>query len=504
MPVQPLNPDVLAAAFTNLGGFDFINAGSYKSVYRVTRADGVCEVLKVVRLPLEGATEEAIALRRQELGRAQREVSLLRDCQSPFVVKLGSVAPAIRELGGDDCVVYTEEHLPGSELLKVIDRSNLPSAEQIKRLLSCLVQAVRALWTQQSTVHRDIKPGNIMATGLADRPYVLLDLGIAYNVREPGLTAKPEFIPATPRYMAPEMLDPNFRENLSYRADLYAAGVTAFEFATGGTHPLARTADDMVQTITRILHQEPRRLFATLAVATDALRDRIELQNFLQEITELENPPSGIYLLIEHPDHDISPTLEESDVLSRWMLINRVLSLSGFQVINGYADVIAPYLGAAGATSVASGWFNTLKVFSLKKYAPNSGMARQPVPRYTSARLLKSIRHTELESLRAEFPGVLNGAPADRYYDEDEGSRPSLIGEAMQNWECLRLLSRPVVGGNPEASLAAIETSLDLAEKTYADIAASGLTLRERSNSEHVQYLREELQAFRELAEIPV
>ena len=36
--------------------------------------------------------------------------------------------------------------------------------------------------------------------------------------------------------------------------------MTAFEFATGGTHPLARTADDLVQTITRILHQEPRRL----------------------------------------------------------------------------------------------------------------------------------------------------------------------------------------------------------------------------------------------------
>jgi serine/threonine protein kinase len=112
----------------------------------------------------------------------------------------------------------------------------------------------------QNTVHRDIKPGNIFATGIPARSYVLLDLGIAYNVREPGLTAKPEFVPATPRYMAPEMLDPNFRENLSYRADFYAAGVTAFEFATGGTHPLARTADDLVRTITRILNQEPRRL----------------------------------------------------------------------------------------------------------------------------------------------------------------------------------------------------------------------------------------------------
>jgi eukaryotic-like serine/threonine-protein kinase len=260
MPAQPISAEVLAAAFPDLRGFDFINAGSYKSVYRVERPDKVVEVLKVIRLPLEGANEDEKAMRRQELGRAQREVALLRDCQSPFVVKLGSVAPVVRELDGDDCVVYTEEFLPGQELIKLLNRNTLPHADEIKRLLSCLVQAIRALWTQQHTIHRDIKPGNIFTTGLEGRPYVLLDLGIAYNVREPGLTAKPDFIPATPRYMAPEMLDPNFRENLSYRADLYAAGVTAFEFATGGIHPLARTADDLVGTITRILHQEPKRL----------------------------------------------------------------------------------------------------------------------------------------------------------------------------------------------------------------------------------------------------
>lgn len=248
--------------------------------------------------------------------------------------------------------------------------------------------------------------------------------------------------------------------------------------------------------------QDPRPLFATLAISTDALRDRIELQNFLQEVTELENPPQGFYLLVEHPDHDIPPTLEEPDVLSRWMMVNRVLSLSGYEIINGYSDVLTPYLGAAGATAVASGWFNTLKVFSLKKFAPSSGMARQPVPRYTSARLLKSIRHTELESLRTDFPEVLNGRPTDRDYDEDEGSRPSSIGEALQNWDCLRVLDQLVVPGDAEASLAAIKTALNEAEETYARIGAVGLSLRERSSKEHLQLMREELDAFRELAEI--
>jgi hypothetical protein len=249
---------------------------------------------------------------------------------------------------------------------------------------------------------------------------------------------------------------------------------------------------------------DPRPLFATLAVATDALRDRTELQNFLQEITELENPPTGFYLLIEHPDHDIPPALEESDILSRWMLINRVLSLNGYQVINGYADVITPYLGLAGAQATASGWFNTLKVFSLRRFTPSNGIARQPVPRYASARLLKSIRYTELELLRAQFPEVLNGDTMDDDYDLEEGSRPTSSGEALQNWECLRRLSRLVTNGDIEASLAGIQMALEAAQDTYAQIGASGLTLRERSNNQHIQYLLDELEEFRELAEIQV
>jgi hypothetical protein len=114
MPAEPISAEVLAAAFPNLRGFNFINAGSYKSVYRVERPDKVVEVLKVIRLPLEGANEDEKAIRRQELGRAQR-----------------------------------------------------------------------ALWTQQQTVHRDIKPGNIFATGLESRPYVLI-LALPTMFASPG------------------------------------------------------------------------------------------------------------------------------------------------------------------------------------------------------------------------------------------------------------------------------------------------------------------------------
>ena len=201
------------------------------------RRDGVAEVLKVICLPVAGTTEEELAIQQQEIGRARREVALLRECRSPFVVKLGSVAPEIRELEGEACVIYTEELLPGRELKAAIGPSNLPQAGEIRRLLRCLVKAIQALWTEQRTVHRDIKPGNIFATGLADRPYVLLDLGIAYRVTEPGLTAQTGYIPATPRYSARRCSTRTSAESLSFRADLYTAGVTAFEFQLAARIP---------------------------------------------------------------------------------------------------------------------------------------------------------------------------------------------------------------------------------------------------------------------------
>jgi hypothetical protein len=59
-----------------------------------------------------------------------------------------------------------------------------------------------------------------------------------------------------------------------------------------------------------------------------------------------------------------------------------------------------------------------------------------------------------------------------------------------------------VTEGNPEASINSIQTALDQAEETYAEIGAAGISLRERSNNEHIRLIRDELAAFRELAEI--
>lgn len=259
MASPQFSPEILANAFPGLAGFRFMAAGSYKSVYHATRTDGSSdEVLKVVRLPIARKTEEEEALYQQELGRVQRETAILGKCTSQFVVKMGKLLPQTFEVDNCPCFGYTEELLTGNDLASVINfNPGRPADEtEVKRLLWCLVSAVQTLWRDHRVVHRDIKPANIFATRDPVRPFVLIDLGIAYDVSVPGITLRKTDIPHTPLYMAPEMLSADFRESMSYRSDLYAAGLCAYEFAAG-VHPLAKQGDDLRRTYTRVMRQEP-------------------------------------------------------------------------------------------------------------------------------------------------------------------------------------------------------------------------------------------------------
>ena len=76
-------------------------------------------------------------------------------------------------------------------------------------------------------IHRDLKPQNIMLDkgGVAH----IMDFGIAYTARRPGLTG-PGVMIGTPEYMSPEQVD---GEEVDQRADLYALGIVLFEMVTG-------------------------------------------------------------------------------------------------------------------------------------------------------------------------------------------------------------------------------------------------------------------------------
>ena len=241
---------------------------------------------------------------------------------------------------------------------------------------------------------------------------------------------------------------------------------------------------------------DPRKVFATLAISREALVDKQELIEFVNEITALETPPDGFYLLVAARNTEARSDIYHADVIAGWMFLNHVLKLNGFEVINGYSDILTPFLGAAGGTAGCFGWWSNLRAFSIDIFAPSSGGGRLPIQRYLSVGLLNRITYFELNALRdLGVQSVLNGLPLDSLY-QNEPERPK---EVLQSWESVRELNRRLLQGDSQTSLRCCVQAIRQAERLYDSIP---LPLDGKSNSEHLEPLREGIGLFARLAEI--
>ncbi|MCK4392613.1 serine/threonine protein kinase [Candidatus Bipolaricaulota bacterium] len=241
----------LAQAIPEAKNVKFLAEGGFKAVYEAEIC-GIKEALKAIFIPEEADQPEA----RAEIGkRVMREIESLRALTSPYVVKLGSLSPRACKLGSHEYLVYSEEFLDGPTLRDRLRSGYQPSFAECQALLRCLFQLVAEL-KASDLIHRDIKPGNIVEVGSDERPFVVLDLGVAFKLYSTPITLNPEMRQGTLPYMAPEMFQPHFREMLDYRSDLYSAAVTVYEYAAG-THPIARRGEDDFTTMYRIARMKP-------------------------------------------------------------------------------------------------------------------------------------------------------------------------------------------------------------------------------------------------------
>ena len=247
-------------------------------------------------------------------------------------------------------------------------------------------------------------------------------------------------------------------------------------------------------------------LYVTLAVSREALMDQNELLSFLTDITILDDPPDGFYVLVAARSDNARSDIFNADVIASWLLINHTLSHNGYEMINGYSDLLTPFLGAAGATAGATGWWSNLRVFSLNRFLPARG-GRLPVQRYVSKPLLNRITHFELSQvveLKGTVPGipnVLNDLTTDSLYPADRGFEPERPDEVLQTWDAVSSLCEDLCRDDLIDTLCLCKSAVNRAVTAY-DAIKSQIRLDPKSNDEHLAAIAEGLRLYERLAEI--
>ncbi|MEK6700263.1 MAG: hypothetical protein AABZ10_14625 [Nitrospirota bacterium] len=243
---------------------------------------------------------------------------------------------------------------------------------------------------------------------------------------------------------------------------------------------------------------DKRPLYVTLAISREALIDFTELEAFLNDVTLLNSPPDGFYLLIGARSVEARTDLYNADVIAAWMLLNYSLKINGYQLINGYSDLISPFLGAAGGDIGCTGWWSNLRVFSMDRFAPEATGGRQPVQRYLSTKLLNRITFYELDALRRVIPDVVNELSMDSEYIGE----PERAMEVLQSWEALSsLLTSLAVSGDSLKNLEKCADAIKLAGDLYTSIKAR-YRLDTKSDDSHLEALLEGMNLFKRRAEL--
>jgi hypothetical protein len=244
-----------------------------------------------------------------------------------------------------------------------------------------------------------------------------------------------------------------------------------------------------------------KRIYATLAVSRDALINTEELLHFLNQLTVLETPPDGFYVLVAAGNAEARADLFNADVISGWMFLNYALSVNGFLVINGFSDLLTPFLGVAGAEAGATGWWSNLRTFSLDRFSPPIGGGRMPTERYLSCALLNRVTYYELDILRRRVPTVLNRLDTDEFYAGD-GSEPPRNKEVLQTWDAIKALNQALVSTEEEESLRRCAKAIQTAVETYALISLQAVALDSRSGDSHLDEIDGAIRLFKRLAEL--
>lgn len=214
--------------------------------------------------------------------RVMREVQAVQNIQSDHVPKILDVGQINATVGR--LIWVREERVYGDDLRRALSNGSTDP----RTALSIGRDVLEALATAENAriVHRDVKPENIMATH--DNGYYLLDFGLARHLDEESLTATAHaFGMGTPGYAPPEQFR-NRKSEIDARSDLFALGVTLYEWVEG-VNPYIDGARDLAERIRRVETQP----LPPISRTVDAQSEFQELLIAMTRVRRDHRPPTA-------------------------------------------------------------------------------------------------------------------------------------------------------------------------------------------------------------------
>lgn len=202
--------------------------------YRITQhlgSGGMSEVYKSYQPGLDRyvaikVLHSFLADEEDFLTRFRREAKLAAMLRHPNIIQVIDFDYDEQDKAYYMVMEYVEGASLKVRLQKMAQKGETMPLDEAMRIVTAIGSALDYAH-QYGTVHRDVKPANIMFTK-DDQP-ILTDFGIAKMVNVVGLTASGAMV-GTPAYMSPEQ---GMGQAGDERSDIYSLGVVLYQLATG-------------------------------------------------------------------------------------------------------------------------------------------------------------------------------------------------------------------------------------------------------------------------------
>ena len=307
------------------------------------------------------------------------------------------------------------------------------------------------------------------------------------------------------------------RANFTSPTDLhsYAAGALEYQLELGVDRLISPTAlfNDFSDPWSQIalssaqeamlVHQNlpgtPPPLLLSLAIDDAAFGNRDGMDEFLHIISLWD--VAGFYLLIQRTDTTYPAQLNDYTLANLIKFVHGLAELNDFEVICGYSDLAGLALHAVGALATGTGWFNTLRQFSLARFQPSTG-GRPANARYTSQALMNSILVLpELAAIAQAgmLDQVLSNSARDAVFSVGIPPPAWPLGEAcLQHWEVLEKLASEVSSqGSTSANLTLLQGKMEAGLALYAELSELGVPFEAATGPGNLQKGLDAIQSFR-------